>query len=75
MKLDDIPATLRFDRTATYTFRRGPNAGRALRYVGPGVHPYADMVHVATADGQPFNNGEGKNHTTAVCRPADLVVK
>lgn len=75
MLLNDIPAVLRFDRDTLYTFRRGPNAGRALKYVGPGVHPYADMVHVATADGLPFNAGEGKQHITAVCKPADLVVK
>ena len=75
LQLADAPLTLCFNRETLYTFRRGPNAGRALKYIGQGVHPFEDHVHVATADGLPFNSGEGKTHTTAVARPHDLVVK
>ncbi len=72
-----IPATLRFNRSTLYTFRRGPNAGRAVLYVGPGQRPFEDMVKVVTADGLPFATAFARNkgHAEAVCNPADLVVK
>jgi len=77
MLIDTTPATLRFNRSTVYTFRRGPNAGREVLYTGPGKHPFEDMVHVITVDGLPFAAPEGKQcaHTTAVCKPEDLVVK
>ncbi len=73
----EIPAVLRFDRDTLYTFRRGPNAGRALRYVGPGERPFQDFVQVTPADGKPVGAPQGKRdgHTLAVCKPEDLVVK
>jgi hypothetical protein len=73
----EIPAVLRFDRETLYTFRRGPNAGRAVRYIGPGEGAFAEFVKVVTADERPFGAPEGHRdgHTLAVCRPADLVVK
>ena len=73
----EIPAVLRFDRETTYTFRRGPNAGRALKYIGPGEGAFAEFVKVTTADGRPFGAPEGNRdgHVLSVCRPADLVVK
>ena len=73
----EIPAVLQFDRWTTYTIRRGPNAGRALRYVGPGEGAFGEFVKVTTADGKPFGAPEGHRdgHVLAVCRPADLVVK
>lgn len=73
----EIPAVMRFDRETLYTFRRGPNAGRALKYLGPGERPYEDFCKVTTADGKPFGAPEGKlfGHVLAVCRPEDLVVK
>lgn len=73
----EVPAVLRFSRDALYTFRRGPNAGRALKYEGPGDKPFQDFVKVTTADGKPFAAPQGKRdgHVLAVCRPEDLVVK
>lgn len=73
----EIPATMRFDRDTVYTFRRGPNAGRALKYIGPAERPYEEFVKVTTADGLPFgaNNGRLEGHKIAVCLPTDLVVK
>jgi hypothetical protein len=73
----EIPAVLRFDRETLYTFRRGPNAGRALKYIGPGDGEFSEFVKVATADGRPFDAPEGHRdgHVVGVCRPADLVVK
>ncbi len=73
----EIPATLRFDRETIYTFRRGPNAGRAVKYIGPGQKPFEEFVKVETADGQPFgaNTGRKEGVSIAVCVPADLVVK
>jgi hypothetical protein len=73
----EIPAVLRFDRDTIYTFRRGPNAGRALKYIGPGERPFEEFVKVTTADGKPFGAPEGNRdgHVLSVCRPADLVVK
>jgi len=73
----EVPAVLRFDPHGTYTFRRGPNAGRALRYVGPGEGAFAEFVKVTTADGKPFGAPEGHRdgHVLSVCRPDDLVVK
>lgn len=77
MLLDLTPATLQFNRSTLYTLARGPNAGRAVLYTGPGKHPFEDYVMVITQDGLPFAAPEGKQygHTTAVCRPHDLVVK
>lgn len=77
MLLDLTPATHQFNRSTVYTLRRGPNAGREVLYTGPGKHPYEDHVHIITVDGQPFGAPEGRQmgHTTAVCKPADLVVK
>jgi hypothetical protein len=73
----EIPAVLRFSRDVQYTFRRGPNAGRALKYVGPGEGAFSEFVKVTTADGKPFGAPEGHRdgHVLAVCRPNDLVVK
>lgn len=73
----EIPAVLRFDRDTTYTFRRGPNAGRALKYIGPGERPFEEFCKVATADGLPFKAPQGNRdgHILSVCRPEDLVVK
>lgn len=73
----EVPATMRFDLHTTYTFRRGPNAGRAVKYVRPGEHPFQDMVHVVTADGLPFgaNTGKLEGRREAVCKPEDLVAK
>lgn len=73
----EVPATMRFDRETLYTFRMGPNAGRAVRYLGPGKHPYEDMVEVVTVDGRPFKSpfGAQRGFTTAFCRPPDLVQK
>lgn len=73
----EVPAVLRFNRDTLYTFRRGPNAGRALKYEGPGDKPFQDFVKVTTADGKPFGapQGERDGHVLAVCRPEDLVVK
>ena len=75
--VQEIPAVLRFDRETQYTFRRGPNAGRALKYVGPGEGAFSEFVKVTTADGKPFGAPEGHRdgHVLAVCRPDDLVVK
>lgn len=77
LRASEIPATYRFDRETTYTFRRGPNAGRALKYIGPGEYPIAEFVRVVTADGQPFEakSGRHEGRVEAVCLPADLVVK
>jgi hypothetical protein len=74
---ESIPATERFDRHTVYTLRRGPNAGRALKYVGPGVYPFQDHVHVVTADGLPFSakTGAHEGRRSAVCKPEDLVPK
>lgn len=73
----EIPATMRFDRETLYTFRSGPNAGRAVKYIGPGEQPFDDCVKVVTADGRPFGapNGKRDGHTLGFCKPADLVVK
>jgi hypothetical protein len=73
----EIPAVLRFDRHTEYMFRRGPNKGRALKYVGPGEGAFAEFVKVTTVDGKPFGAPEGNRdgHVLAVCRPEDLVVK
>lgn len=70
-----VKPTEAFDRHTIYTFRRGPNAGRELKYIGPGVRPFEDMVHVGTADGKPFTTKFGANENTAVCYPDDLVPK
>jgi len=73
----EIPAVMRFDRETLYTFRRGPNAGRALKYIGPGEPPFQDFCKVITADGKPFGAPQGKRDEQflSVCRPDDLVVK
>jgi hypothetical protein len=73
----EIPAVMRFSRDVEYTFRRGPNAGRALKYIGPGEGSFAEFVKVTTADGRPFGAPEGNRdgHCLSVCKPADLVVK
>lgn len=73
----EIPAVLRFDRETTYTFRSGPNKGRALKYLGPGERPFEEFVKVTTADGRPFGAPEGNRdgHCLSVCRPEDLVHK
>lgn len=73
----EIPAVLRFDRETTYTFRRGPNAGRAVKYIGPAGKPFEDCVKVETADKLPFsaNTGRKEGISIAVCLPDDLVVK
>ncbi len=73
----EVPETMRFDRDTLYTFRRGPNAGRAVKYVRPGERPFEDHVHVITADGLPFDspNARKEGRKEAVCLPQDLVVK
>jgi hypothetical protein len=73
----EIPATMRFDPHTIYTFKRGPNAGRAVKWVRPGEHPFEDYVHVITADGLPFgaNTGKHEGRREAVCLPQDLVPK
>lgn len=75
--VSDLPATMQFDRETIYTLRRGPNAGRAVKYTGPGKAPYEDMVHIMTADGKSFSAGTGRQeaHRTGVCLPSDLVPK
>jgi len=73
----EIPAVMRFSRDVEYTFLRGPNAGRALKYLGQAEHPFQEFVKVTTADGRPFGAPEGHRdgHCLSVCKPADLVVK
>lgn len=75
LRASEIPATYRFNRDTLYTFRRGPHAGRALRYTGPGEPPFADLVAVVTADGRPFESPRAEGRNESFCRPEDLVVK
>lgn len=69
-----MEATEQFNRDSVYTFRRGPNAGMAVKYLGPADRPFEEYVMVGTADGKPFPRDKaGRN--TAICLPVDLVYK
>lgn len=74
----EIPANMQFDRDTLYTFREGPNAGRAVKYVGPGEEEEViGRCRVITADGLPFDSPNARRYgiREGYCDPADLVVK
>lgn len=70
-----VRPTEAFSRDVIYTLTHGPNAGRPLKYLGPGVHPFEDMVHIGTADGLPWGTKNGSTENTGICRPEHLVPK